>query len=204
MVLTVEGNPPADIITHGGYGNAKRVGHDISPNWNSMISLVDIGAGLWPYAHNSQNPTYGGWWNDLDMIEIGNGGSYDAAAAQPKPKPKLASHLDDLSTLLTTMYPWGIELGTPAAGNWSGSGNWSMEQQADGTGTGTVRANGLCLTAASGAVTLSDCLDSTKETQQFTLEANGNLHLTSKPNACLGRLGNQPHPSLNMHLGLAL
>lgn len=46
-VLTVEGSPPADIITHGGYGNAKRVGHDISPNWGSMISLVDIGSGLW-------------------------------------------------------------------------------------------------------------------------------------------------------------
>lgn len=38
-----------------------------------MISLVDIGAGLWMYAHNSTNPLYGGWWNDLDMIEIGNG-----------------------------------------------------------------------------------------------------------------------------------
>lgn len=46
-VLTVEGSPPANIITHGGYGNAKRVGHDISPNWGSMISLVDIGSGLW-------------------------------------------------------------------------------------------------------------------------------------------------------------
>ena len=43
-------SPPADIITHGGYGNAKRVGHDISPSWGSMISLVDIGSGLWPFA----------------------------------------------------------------------------------------------------------------------------------------------------------
>jgi len=70
MVLTVEGSPPASEITHGGFGNAKRVGHDISPSWSSMISLVDTGAGLWPYAHNSQNATYGGWWNDLDMIEV--------------------------------------------------------------------------------------------------------------------------------------
>ena len=61
MVLTVEGRPPADVITHGGYGNAKRVGHDIGPSWGSMISLVDVGAGLWPYAHNSKDPTYGGW-----------------------------------------------------------------------------------------------------------------------------------------------
>ena len=65
MVLTVEGNPDDALITKGGYGNAKRVGHDISPNWSSMISLVDIGAGLWMYAHNSTNATYGGWWNDL-------------------------------------------------------------------------------------------------------------------------------------------
>lgn len=33
MVLTVEGNPTDSLITNGGYGNAKRVGHDISPNW---------------------------------------------------------------------------------------------------------------------------------------------------------------------------
>ena len=46
MILTVEGSPPAAVITHGGYGNAKRVGHDISPSWGSMISLVDIGAGM--------------------------------------------------------------------------------------------------------------------------------------------------------------
>eukprot|EP00656_Telonema_subtile_P054527 TRINITY_DN8180_c0_g1_i1.p1 TRINITY_DN8180_c0_g1~~TRINITY_DN8180_c0_g1_i1.p1 ORF type:complete len:187 (-),score=28.29 TRINITY_DN8180_c0_g1_i1:99-659(-) len=37
-----------------------------------MTSLVDIGADLWMWAHNSSDPKYGGWWNDLDMIEIGN------------------------------------------------------------------------------------------------------------------------------------
>lgn len=85
MVLTVEGNPTDSLITNGGYGNAKRVGHDISPNWVgagdppdissmtcppphpppqlSMVSLVDIGSNLWPFAHNSTNATYGGWWN---------------------------------------------------------------------------------------------------------------------------------------------
>jgi len=62
MVLTVEANPTDAIITLGGYGNAKRVGHDISPNWFSMVSLVDIGSNLWPYAHNSTNATFGGWW----------------------------------------------------------------------------------------------------------------------------------------------
>jgi len=80
MVLTVEGSPDDALITKGGYGNAKRVGHDISPNWMSMVSLVDIGSGLWMYAHNSTNATYGGWWNDLDMIEVGN--SPDFACAQ--------------------------------------------------------------------------------------------------------------------------
>ena len=63
MVLTVEGKPTDSIITLGGYGNAKRVGHDISPNWASMTSLVDIGSGLWMYAHNSTNATFGGWWS---------------------------------------------------------------------------------------------------------------------------------------------
>jgi alpha-galactosidase len=62
MVLTVEGGPTDSLITHGGYGNAKRVGHDISPLWMSMVSLVDIGSGLWMYAHNSTNSTVGGWW----------------------------------------------------------------------------------------------------------------------------------------------
>ncbi len=29
MVLTVEGNPDDNLLSAGGYGNAKRVGHDI-------------------------------------------------------------------------------------------------------------------------------------------------------------------------------
>ena len=77
MVLTVEGDPTDSLITKGGYGNAKRVGHDINANWMSMVSLVDIGSGLWPFAHNSSNSTVGGWWNDLDMLEIGNLPDFD-------------------------------------------------------------------------------------------------------------------------------
>jgi len=65
MVLSVEGDPPVQVITNGGYGNMKRVGHDIQATWKSMTSLVDIGSGLWPYAHNCTNVTNGGWWNDL-------------------------------------------------------------------------------------------------------------------------------------------
>lgn len=73
IVLTVEGEPDVRVITYGGYGNAKRVGHDIEPAWKSMVSLVDIGSGLWPYAHGAINASVGGWWNDLDMLEVGNG-----------------------------------------------------------------------------------------------------------------------------------
>lgn len=68
MVLTVEGHPTDSLITLGGYGNAKRVGHDISPHWTSMTSLVDTGAGLWMWAHNSTNATYGGWFNECVLI----------------------------------------------------------------------------------------------------------------------------------------
>jgi hypothetical protein len=37
-----------------------------------MISLVDIGAGLWTYAHTTipGREQFGGWWNDLDMLEV--------------------------------------------------------------------------------------------------------------------------------------
>ena len=52
IVLSVEGAPDVRNITHGGYGNSKRVGHDITATWTSMASLVDTGAGLWPFAHN--------------------------------------------------------------------------------------------------------------------------------------------------------
>ena len=63
MVLTVEGSPDDSLLSAGGLGNAKRVGHDISPLWGSMLSLVDIGSGLWRFAHNSTNATFGGYWN---------------------------------------------------------------------------------------------------------------------------------------------
>ena len=72
MMLTVEGNPNDALCSARGYGNAKRVGHDISPHWESMTSLIDIGRDLWMYAHNSTNSKFGGWWNDLDKIEVGN------------------------------------------------------------------------------------------------------------------------------------
>ena len=82
MVLTVEANPVDVVISKGGYGNAKRVGHDIKPFFANMLSLADIGSGLWPFAHNATGyERYGGWWNDLDMIEIGNGPDFLCAAS---------------------------------------------------------------------------------------------------------------------------
>ena len=65
IFLSVEGQPDVRVITKGGYGNSKRVGHDITASWTSMASLVDIGAGLWPFAHNATDPALGGWFNDL-------------------------------------------------------------------------------------------------------------------------------------------
>jgi len=76
MVLTIEGQPDIADVHTGCCGSARRVGHDIGPRWNSMTSLVDKGSGLWPYAHNGSLTTVeggGGFFNDLDMLELGNG-----------------------------------------------------------------------------------------------------------------------------------
>ena len=168
MILTVEGSPPADVITHGGWGNAKRVGHDISPSWGSMISLVDIGAGLWPYAHTAPaDDTYGGWWNDLDMIEIGNGGHKEVAA----------------TSAIGTMYPWAVAAKTASA-CWTMSSGGSISQGG---------APSLCLTAKPGVLALMPCSAAKASTQAFTLESNGNLHLTAKKTDCVALLtGNGP------------
>lgn len=39
----------------------------------SVMSEVDTSAGLWPYAHNDTSPAGdgNGFWNDMDMLEIG-------------------------------------------------------------------------------------------------------------------------------------
>ena len=77
MVLTIEGTSPIKDVYTGVAGNARRVEHDdISPFWISMVSLVDLGAGLWPCAHNGSLTTVKGggrFWNNLDMLELGNG-----------------------------------------------------------------------------------------------------------------------------------
>ena len=76
IVLTIEGTPDVRVASVNGIGTARRVGHDIGPSWLSMISLVDIGAGLYPYAHNGSStasPPRRAFYNDLDILEIGNG-----------------------------------------------------------------------------------------------------------------------------------
>ena len=69
-LLMVEGQPPFPEAADGRFGDVRRVGHDINANWSSMLSLVDIGSGLWPYARP-------GFFNDLEMMELGNG-DFDA------------------------------------------------------------------------------------------------------------------------------
>jgi hypothetical protein len=63
--MMVEGQPPLPAAADG-HGDAWRVGHDINAAWLSMLSLVDIGSGRWPYARP-------GFFNDLEMMELGNG-----------------------------------------------------------------------------------------------------------------------------------
>lgn len=55
----------------GTAGNSRRVGHDISPYFTSMLSLVDIGSGLGRFVHNATATGFG-YYADLDMLEIGN------------------------------------------------------------------------------------------------------------------------------------
>ena len=85
MVLTVEGSPNVTGCSAlGGCGNAHRVGHDSEPLFMSALSEVDLASGLWPLAHNASNATAGAWFNDLDILCVGNAPDFlcgaDAAA----------------------------------------------------------------------------------------------------------------------------
>eukprot|EP01052_Picozoa_sp_SAG31_P010401 SAG31_NODE_569_length_14020_cov_11.049565_8_plen_297_part_00 len=67
MILSIEGMPPIQNCSKGGYGNLRRVGVDISPSWTSMTALIDAASGLWPFAHNG-SATGQGFWNDIDLL----------------------------------------------------------------------------------------------------------------------------------------
>lgn len=71
MSLFFEGLPDITVVYTGDFGNGRRVGHDIEANWPSMISLVDTGAGLWPYAHTDTGS--GSFWSWLDFLQVGSG-----------------------------------------------------------------------------------------------------------------------------------
>lgn len=65
MIHSVKGSEPiaeADTVS-----NMRRTGHDIQDTYDSMMDLVET---------NNNNAKYAkpGFWNDIDMLEIGNGG----------------------------------------------------------------------------------------------------------------------------------
>jgi hypothetical protein len=53
----------------------RRVGHDMVNTYKSAIGLVDLGSRLFPFAHNGSryNATCGGFWNDLEILHVGDG-----------------------------------------------------------------------------------------------------------------------------------
>ena len=73
-----------------------------------------------------------------------------------------------------TMYPWAVAAKSAGAG-------WSMDAG------GLVKNGGLCLTASS-PIELSTCSAEKANIQKFTLEKNGNLHLTARKGSCLALL----------------
>lgn len=72
MILSIEGEPPIANCSAGGFGNMRRVGHDLNDWYKSAVSLVDLGSGLWPYAHSDVNKSDGGFWNDFEILHVGN------------------------------------------------------------------------------------------------------------------------------------
>jgi alpha-galactosidase len=79
-LLMVEGTPPFPLAADGRHGDVRRVGHDINADWLSILSLVDLGSGLWKWARpgtagssDGSSPGMAGFFNDLEMMELGNG-----------------------------------------------------------------------------------------------------------------------------------
>ena len=74
ILLSGEGGPPPDVCSRTGQcGNLRRVGHDITPYWSSVLSMIDLSYGLQPFAHNASGPSGAGFFNDMDVLEVGNG-----------------------------------------------------------------------------------------------------------------------------------
>lgn len=76
IFFSTESNPPVDVVSKRPdlYGNTHRVGHDIMADWHSILSMVDIASNLHAFAHNDTG--LGGFFFDLDMLEVGNPGDF--------------------------------------------------------------------------------------------------------------------------------
>lgn len=113
-LLMVEGQPPFPLAADGLHGDVRRVGHDINAKWLSMLSLVDIGSGLWMYAKP-------GFFNDLEMMELGNGDFVaeqgDAALARSRAHMTMWAIMKSplvLSTNLSALGPQTLAVATNA------------------------------------------------------------------------------------------
>jgi hypothetical protein len=72
------------------------------------------------------------------------------------------------------MYPWAVPPADASAG-------WAM------TSNGSVTNGGLCMTSK-GSVEMSACSAASAASQQFSLDANGNLRLTATKSDCVALL----------------
>jgi alpha-galactosidase len=74
IYLTTESSP--NLTRHAEapdvYGNSHRTGHDSQPAWGSVVTQMDIASNLWSLVHNDTDG-HGGYYNDLDMLQIGQG-----------------------------------------------------------------------------------------------------------------------------------
>ena len=51
VLLSGEGGPPPDVCSRTGHcGNLRRIGHDITPYWSSITSMIDLSYRLAPFA----------------------------------------------------------------------------------------------------------------------------------------------------------
>ena len=69
---SMEGSPNISMVSGrpADYGGTHRSGHDVMATWFSMLSEIDLASGLHPFVHADEG--HGSFFNDLDMLEIGN------------------------------------------------------------------------------------------------------------------------------------
>lgn len=180
MVLTVEGSPDvANCSALGGCGNAHRVGHDIQPKFMSALSEADIASGLWHLAHNALNVTSGGFFNDLDILEVGNPPDFLCgadAAALARCRVHFTMHAILKSPLLL-----GMDVGAADAATLGVVGNReaiAINQDALGMQARRVRVEAPATAALSsalpgGANAVYARCDATRPTQTWTFSRTG-------------------------------